>query len=150
MREILFKAKSTDNGEWIEGSFLQFDDDCAYIIPRYKYASTLNKIELALATMKSVDPSTLCQYTGLTDRNGERIWENDIVANKWCFICGNSVVKFGEYKNFHMPEDYQYGNLGFYLEHTYNFDKNYRKDMMYFAGRCEILGNIFDNPELLD
>ena len=92
-----------------------------------------------------VDPETLCQFTGLTDKNGKKIWENDIVSNKWCFAYGNSIVRYGEYKDWHMTEKYQCGNLGFYLEHIDERDSaNTRKDMMYFAGECEVIGNIFD------
>lgn len=136
-REILFKAKRTDNGEWVEGDLIHAPDG-----------------RMAISTEKDlmeVNPETVCQYTGLTDKNGKRIWENDIVSNKWCFACGNSVVRFGEYKDFHMPETYQCGNLGFYLEHMNKKDnRNVRKDMIYFANKCEVIGNIFDNPELLE
>lgn len=148
-REILFKAKRKDDGEWVEGYYVNIAKINPFI------ATGKIKLEESLEgnfvpEMYAIDPFTICQYTGLKDKNGKKIWENDIVANKWCFVCGNSVVKFGEYKDYHMRENYQCGNLGFYLEHTHNSDKNCRKDMMYFAGKCEVLGNIFDNPELLE
>lgn len=147
MREILFKAKREDNGEWVEGYFVKF------------YGSGDNKPNYMIFAIYeeekrsqpySVDPKTLCRYTGLTDKNGRKIWENDIVSNEWCLACGCSVVRFGEYKDFHMPETFQCGNLGFYLEHTHKRNKNCRKDMMYFAGKCEVIGNAFDNPALLE
>lgn len=82
MREILFKAKRIDNGEWIEGSFLNLDSDSGYcyIVPTYETASTLPIKSLILDRMKLVDPETICQFTGLTDKNGKKIWENDIVT----------------------------------------------------------------------
>lgn len=82
MREILFKAKRIDNGEWIEGSFLNLDSDSGYcyIVPAYETASTLPIKSLILDRMKLVDPETICQFTGLTDKNGKKIWENDIVT----------------------------------------------------------------------
>ena len=138
MREILFKAKGKTTGKWSEGLLTYFDQDVCRIKNQYHEAWICVS-------------STLCQYTGLTDKNGKKIWENDIVSNKWCFACGNSVVRFGEYKDFHMPETYQCGNLGFYLEHMNKKDnRNVRKDMIYFANKCEVIGNIFDNPELLE
>lgn len=138
MREILFKGKWTNNGEWVEGLL-------AVMWGQYHIINPLNE-----STAYPIDPETICQYTGLTDKNDKKIWENDIVSNKWCFARGNAVVKFGEHKDLHMSEKYQCGNFGFYLEHTHNHDKYCRKDMMYFAGKCEVLGNIFDNPELLE
>lgn len=82
MREILFKAKRIDNGEWIEGSFLNLDSDSGYcyIVPTYETASTLPIKSLILDRMKLVDPETICQFTGLTDKNGKKIWENDVVT----------------------------------------------------------------------
>lgn len=73
MREILFKAKRKDNGEWVEGYYRRIP--CMgmlehYIMPR----NPKNRME-----QYAIDPDTLCQYTGLTDKNGRKIWENDIV-----------------------------------------------------------------------
>lgn len=61
------------------------------------------------------------------------------------------MVRFGEYKDLYMSNEYQCGNLGFYLEHLDRRDgAGTRKDMMYFAGNCEVAGNVFDNPCLLE
>lgn len=138
MREILFKAKGQTSGKWYEGLLTRIDQDACWIKDRYR-------VEWIC------DPDTICQYTGLTDKNGKKIWENDIISNEWCFMCGNSVVRFGEYKDFHITEKYQCGNLGFFLDHVdYKDSRCIRKDMVYFAGKCEVVGNVFDNPELLE
>lgn len=84
------------------------------------------------------------------DWQGKRLWENDIVTNKWRFIPGYSVIRYGEYKDPHMSDEYQCGNLGFYLEYLdKRYSSRYRKDIMYFAQNCIVVGNIFDTSELL-
>ena len=68
MREILFRGKRKDNGEWVYGNYAYTDTFGG------KHWIFQNK-----AFEHEVDENTICQYTGLTDKNGNKIWENDIV-----------------------------------------------------------------------
>lgn len=131
----LFRAKRIDNGEWVEGylsyPFCTKKGNESY----YFYA----KDSLGFFCRCVVDASTICQCTGLKDKNGKLIWENDVCDRKEQYP---EIVK---YCNGDWTLDYSYAshkesggcycNLGFYAEER----------------KCvEVIGNIFDNPELLE
>ena len=134
MREILFRAKRIDNGGWVEGYFAigkwYLDEKERYaILPIdlffYPHCEINEWIE--------IDPETLCQYTGLKDKNGNRIWENDIVEDK----------RFNEFYKI----VFRVRDGGWYVENIKSgalFRIMERTSYQY--ERC---GNIFDNPELL-
>lgn len=139
MREILFKAKRKDTGKWVEGLLWQ-----------KKYNS--NKIFISCFPDKDdneevfvVDPDTICQYTGLTDKNGRKIWENDIV--KYHFGDDVAPIRFGVYQS--CFDSIQTGHVGFYVD--WDSKKALRKDLGYWVNMidCNVIGNVFDNPELL-
>lgn len=139
MREILFKAKQIDNGEWIEGSLIDLDIDSGYcyIVQPYKKASILPIIFLITDRMKLVDPETLCQFTGLTDKNGKRIWENDI-------LMAHLDESYPEDTTY---ETVEWGVAGWVGRETDSADRKYLDE--FDTEHFEVVGNIFDNPELL-
>lgn len=135
MREILFKAKQIDNGEWIEGSLIDLDIDSGYcyIVQPYKKASILPIIFLITDRMKLVDPETLCQFTGLCDKNGNKIWENDILR-----LDDGTVLKVSWH---HFKASWVISKKGWLYNHFFG-EAVEPEDI-------EAIGNIFDNPELL-
>ena len=138
MRDILFKAKRVDNGEWVEGYYLK------YIKPNNgEIEHRIFKSSDYGVTWYTVVESTVCQFTGMTDKNGNRIWENDICYYDDMDIC---VIKFGEYDN-----NTNHKHIGFYAKWQ-KYDVLYRNDLGFWTQEreLEVMGNFFDNPELLN
>ena len=146
MREILFRGKRTDNGKWKCGDLLSPNEFNA--IPHIVYIAYLNEYGDIGEISTPVIPETVGQFTGLTDKNGVRIFEGDIVKctdtiNDFEF---NAVVEFGNPNG-----EYNWGyQLKFISGEESNFDILCWVDMEETGAYIEIIGNIHDNPELLE
>ena len=146
MNRYLFKAKRIDNGEWEIGSLI--------ILPNGKYEianGCANQPDndpmwKSCVITHLVDPSTICQYTGLKDKNGNLIWENDIIKDLFSDVCAQ--IKYGSYQS--CFDSTKTEHVGFYVDWSGKYTKRYRKDLGYWINMvdAEIVGNIFDNPEL--
>ena len=138
-REILFKAKRIDNSEWAEGWLLKDEVTGQCFIHAsgnsVNESDKVNEEGCLRFIAFEVDENTICQYTGLNDKNGKKIWENDIVNcyESECF----GVIKWEE-DEAKFIFDIVLEDLAFEPEDVYD----YIDDM-------EVVGNIFDNPELL-
>lgn len=128
MREILFRAKRLNNGEWVYGSYVnQYGAHEIYLPDGVASEHGFSRCH--------VIPEAVCQYTGLTDKNGRKIFEGDIVN----FYNGD-----GEYS----PYEVRWRNSGFSV--LMNGKPNLFDELDdFFSERCEVIGNIYDNPELL-
>lgn len=142
----LYRAKRTDNGEWIVGNLL---------VDKQQDVETREQIEIVgiypseyKGFAERIDPSTICQCTGLKDDDGTLIFENDVLSLKdeineceW-----KAVVKFGN-----PNAEYTWG---WQLVPITECDAN--KDILLWVETemgymyCDIIGNRFDNPELLE
>lgn len=123
MREILYRGKRVDTGEWVEGYYIK--------ATHHWHEHGIHEDWIAVDTIQNggwcnvrgkyaVIPETVGQYTGLTDKNGTKIFEGDILSSEWGYK--------GEVGLF---------SIGYaFIECLFNED-------------CEIIGNIHDNPELL-
>lgn len=135
----LYKAKRTDNREWVQGALLFHDDGSAVI---FNY----NPVDGSLQVF-DVDPSTSCQCTTFKDRNGNLVWENDLLkeftgeGNDWEIakvILGEYCLSLG------------WCQAGVKSLNQYNTDLFKCALNRYDVSKSEIVGNVFDNPELLE
>ena len=154
-REILFKAKRIDNGEWVEGQYAYITNPLAEDGKPIKHlicngTNIFNDL---------IDPDTLCQYTGLTDKNGKEIWRNDILRGH---KNNDDLVRvaFGEF-NVIDAETLEVVDrvIGWHTEviETDALSKCEPfclpmplTDFYIERSEFEVYGNIFDNPELLE
>ena len=129
----LFKANRVDNGEWVQGNLITDEQDEKKCFIAYIFGTDdegqPHDIDFTL-----VDPSTICQCTGLKDKNGNLIWENDVVDLK----IGKAVVIWDKAE----------------WRIKWIKDTIWRRDLHFWANeddwKCEVIGNTFDNPELLE
>nr|WP_303689354.1 YopX family protein [Ruminococcus bromii] len=122
MREYLFRGKMIANGKWSEGNLLVTKQGCC-----------ITPDATVLGSYGAVDPETVGQYTGLTDKNGTKIFEGDIV--KYGDTVHNVV--------FEQRNGTAYFGLVYSTLETLSF--GYYQDLK----QIEVIGNIYDNPELL-
>lgn len=151
MREIIFKAKRKDNGKWVEGYLM----DENYINVPFNDYDACGRFDDPI----EIDPDTLCQFTGSTDKNDNKIWENDIlighgndrdlskvVLGKFYVIDVETLRRVDEVIGWHTevietdalskcePFCLPMPLTDFYIERS----------------EFEVYGNIFDNPDLLE
>ena len=134
MREILFKAKRIDNGEWIEGYYTECRGETFIGI------DTSSMFEIfcpPVIRWFKVSSETLCQFTGLYDKSGKRIWENDILMAHLDESCPEDVTY----------ETVEWGVAGWVTHEANSIDREYLGE--FDLEHYEVVGNIFDNKELL-
>ena len=139
MREILFRGKRVDNGEWVEGDLVQGikkQAGMAFIWSESSAPFPLDVFEF------KINPATLGQYTGLTDKNGKKIFGGDVVEQNWYDYNEPIAESFG---------------VVVYCESNCSFSvMDANENRIVPLGSChayhweaEVIGNIHDNPELM-
>lgn len=140
----LYRGKRIDNGKWVEGdlvhSVYKINDVCVG-----QYGNEVG--------MHEVDPSTICQCTGLRDKTGKLIWENDIVSFEDTGEEGYEYKEGFDFVNKAKVEfaEGRWSLTDFVSDNSGVMDEMYdHAEFMEFWQYCEVIGNKFDNPELLE
>lgn len=148
MREILFKGKRVDNGEWVEGFYVNVPEHYKPEMSGKSYIVSINN-----GISFAVIPETVGQYTGLKGKNGKKIFEGDIIETQEYYDKPYSakkrkkryigIVEYVTYKH----------NNGIYYEAKWYVNIKDFDTYVYGAWSrfydCTVIGNIHDNPELL-
>lgn len=140
MREILFRGKRVDNGKWVHGFYIEnelFDGRLEpSIIPVDEKGAALYDDDGYNIEIK-VNPETVGQYTGLTDKNGKKIFEGDILSGQLddLFPTEESIYEV-------VWHDY-----GWHIRNNSGIDT---ADKEWIRQYFKVIGNIYDNPELLE
>ena len=156
MREILFRAKIKDTDEWVEGYYAMMGKENLirhYIVQNCALTGLFDDPEENMYFNDvEIDPQTLCQFTGLADKNGKRIWENDILKGFTYPFFSDGV--FNYFATVWWSEEYKY----FFLCTIKNPNSKVRGISegntelfeAFNSDDWEVIGNVFDNPEYLD
>lgn len=128
MREILFRGKRLDNGEWAYGFYIHAPNHLQQQVHLIQPVGDDGRLTI----LRKVDPETVGQFTGKFDKNGKRIFEGDI-----CSVY-NRIYKV-EFK--YSLWDFVILSKKVYCNPAFD---------SHCGERCEIVGNIYDNPELLE
>lgn len=134
MREILFKGKRIDNGEWVFGSMVLLEDNGKFILPSNSKAYVPEgRSVICSCEFREIDPQTVCQYTGMNDEYGNKIFENDIIWISYsCRKEKDSVCQV-------VFQDGMF--IGKMADGS--------EDSICAAEKVYVVGNISDHPELL-
>ena len=156
MREILFKAKRIDNGRWETGYYVKKIkwhrlSDRKYV-KEEKHYICVNMVssEDSYIDRIEVNPETICQYTGLTDKNGNKIWENDVV--RYQFDTDDCIFPNKDTKKRVGKIFFSDFRASFSVAMGRNGSKAINNDLFKYVqngNRVEVIGNIFDNDDLI-
>lgn len=133
MREILFRGKKMTDKEWVVGSLLKFEDCDSYICTQDGCVDVLDKYQ--------VSAETVGQYIGMDDKNGEKIFEGDIIID----TDDDELLVVEAYTT----SGYDFRYVGGDMYYTTAYDIGLSEDGTHLRSAV-VVGNIYDNPDLLE
>ncbi len=145
MRENLFRGRQTDNGEWIEGFYCPV---CFGYFPCRPAIVPKEEMNNGCWRPVEVDPETVGQFTGLTDKNGKKIFEGDIIHSIYANCPKNEHIEKITFFDGCFTAESARGGC-FARVAGQGSPKHFAFDKSVYMIECEVIGNIHDNPELL-
>ena len=143
MREILFRAKRIDNGEWVSGYYVYDYAHNAHFIFKNQLVcpNCINdrRIDYSVCDYE-IDPDTLCQYTGKTDEQGTKIFENDIIGFIDLYSTESGYSESSCLGEVVWSEE----------ECCFHVTNRLSAESWEVLDECKVVGNVFDNKELMD
>lgn len=150
----LYKAKRLDNGEWVEGNLLLSEDaekDFRTIIIPIKGSNMFtdrDDKDLGIEVWYKVNPDTVCRYTGRQDKNGKKVWENDILK----------IAEVADYAGRFFDPSVPFPHRVFvrwdYSSWIWEMICSVKRYFIFPDAWCnyeaEVIGNMFDNPEMTE
>ena len=152
MREILFRAKRIDNGEWVEGCLVKYPSAIQIGSASPWYITVPPRDPDDNGGLYNVDPDTVCQYIGIRDKNGSRIFEGDLLDGfVYPYVSDDKHNYFAEVVWFDDVPAFGV-QIHKYKESRVSGICSGDTELIYTnsAHRWKIIGNVFDNPELLE
>lgn len=154
----LFKAKRADNGEWVQGYYVKGLDIYTKEVHLIFEPTTMFYSSGETDGWYKVDPSTICQCTGLKDKNGNLIWENDIVRFKHEKFDFDDGLELFERTCLPNKKEYKRNYVVEFCNTHTHYGLRFRNGSIWFMVHkmtvvmhdTEVIGNIFDNKELLE
>lgn len=141
----LFKAKRKDNGEWVQGVPFEIEGKTVILIKDTENLLRTHYLEENMWTAEiyaiEVDPSTICRCAGLKDKNGKLIFENDIVAYLDVYSTDSGLAEADSIGEVVWDDE----TISFQVTNRL-FSESYEV----LGDECSVIGNVFDNPELLE
>ena len=136
----LFKGKRLDNGEWVTGSLIPCEDGTYKIATSFIEDTTGCTAETITVCAYDVAKSTICQCTSMKDKNGKLIWENDVVGFWDAYSTENGQAEMDCIGKVVWDDE----TISFQVTNRL-YAESYE-----VLDECSVVGNIFDNPELLE
>ena len=154
----LYRAKRTDNGEWVIGYYVRGLDMYEKEVHMIFEPTTIFYSHGETDGFVEVDQSTICQCTGLKDKNGKLIWENDVVMFKHEKFDFDDGLEPWERSCFPNKKEYTRNYAVEFCNTPTNYGLRFRNKSIWFMVHrmtvvmhdVEVIGNIFDNPELMN